>query len=152
MTSLVREADQLATPVGVHTLSPGMVLTELLLEGATQQNKQVFNILCEQPETIAAYLVPRVRTVAARSVRSSYIKYLTTTRALSFFLSAPARAGRYFDSGGNAVYASERERVLGDAAKRTERLADKAARRTTWLALAYSASLAASYLVFMTVG
>ncbi len=149
MKSLIQEAETLPNPVGVHTLSPGMVLTELLLEGATDNNKQVFNILCEQPETIAAYLVPRVRTVAARAVRTSYIKYLTTARALSFFLSAPTRAGRYFDGQGNAVYASERDRVLGDAAKRTERLANKAARRTSWLALAYSASLAASYVLFM---
>jgi hypothetical protein len=33
----------------VHTVSPGMVLTDLLLEGATTANKQAFNILCEQP-------------------------------------------------------------------------------------------------------
>ena len=31
------------------------------------QNKRVFNILCEQPETVAAYLVPRMRTVVARN-------------------------------------------------------------------------------------
>jgi hypothetical protein len=70
------------------------------LSGATTQNKQVFNILCEQPETVsrgshiqlvssyrlkhhfltsasltwmlrhlqvAAYLVPRMRTVVARN-------------------------------------------------------------------------------------
>lgn len=47
--------------VGIHTLSPGMVLTPLLLEGATDRNKAIFNVLCEQPETVAAFLVPRVR-------------------------------------------------------------------------------------------
>jgi NAD(P)-dependent dehydrogenase (short-subunit alcohol dehydrogenase family) len=35
------EAAGLPNPVGVHNLSPGMVLTELLLEGATPANKQV---------------------------------------------------------------------------------------------------------------
>ncbi len=46
MGSLKAEAS--SRTVGVHTLSPGMVLTDLLLEGATQENKQIFNILCEQ--------------------------------------------------------------------------------------------------------
>lgn len=52
-------------PVGIHTLSPGMVLTPLLLEGATERNKAVFNVLCEQPETVAAFLVPRIRLEAS---------------------------------------------------------------------------------------
>lgn len=46
MGSLKAEAS--SKTVGVHTLSPGMVLTNLLLEGATLENKQIFNILCEQ--------------------------------------------------------------------------------------------------------
>lgn len=46
MKSLKAEAS--SKTVGVHTLSPGMVLTNLLLEGATLENKQIFNILCEQ--------------------------------------------------------------------------------------------------------
>ena len=46
MGSLKAEAS--SKTIGVHTLSPGMVLTNLLLEGATLENKQIFNILCEQ--------------------------------------------------------------------------------------------------------
>ena len=46
--SLKAEAGALSSPVGIHTLSPGMVLTDLLLDGATYANKQIFNILCEQ--------------------------------------------------------------------------------------------------------
>ena len=61
MGSLNAEIDAEGSPVGVHTLSPGMVLTPLLLEGATDRNKAVFNILCEQPETVAAFLTPRIR-------------------------------------------------------------------------------------------
>lgn len=38
---------------------------------------QVFNILCEQPEVVAAYLVPRARSVAARSDNETYIRFLT---------------------------------------------------------------------------
>lgn len=38
---------------------------------------QVFNILCEQPEVAAAYLVPRARSVAAREDDQTYIRFLT---------------------------------------------------------------------------
>ena len=51
MGSLKAEASN--KTVGVHTLSPGMVLTKLLLEGATLENKQIFNILCEQVQTLS---------------------------------------------------------------------------------------------------
>jgi hypothetical protein len=39
---------------------------------------QVFNILCEQPEVAAAYLVPRARSVAARADNQTYIRFLTS--------------------------------------------------------------------------
>lgn len=63
-------------------------------------NKRAFNILCEQPETIAAYLVPRMRTVVARGGKKRYIRYLTPTRAFWFLLMAPLRMRRFFDSEG----------------------------------------------------
>lgn len=53
-----------------------------------------------QPETVAAYLVPRVRTVVARKSLSTYIKYLTIPRALGKFLTAPTKANKYFDKQG----------------------------------------------------
>ena len=77
-----------------------LLFADLLLDGATDANKQVFNILCEQPETVAAYLVPRVRTVVARGGGGQYIKYLTLPRALARFMTAPLRANRYFDRQG----------------------------------------------------
>jgi hypothetical protein len=53
-----------------------------------------------QPETVAAYLVPRVRTVVARKSVSTYIKYLTIPRALGKFLTAPTKANKYFNKQG----------------------------------------------------
>jgi hypothetical protein len=41
MGSLTAEGASGAARVGVHCLSPGMVLTNLLLEGASDINKQV---------------------------------------------------------------------------------------------------------------
>ena len=46
------KAEAATKSVGVHTLSPGMVLTDLLLEGASTENKQIFNILCEQVRAV----------------------------------------------------------------------------------------------------
>lgn len=63
-----------STHVGVHVLSPGMMLTELLLENATAANKQAFNILCEHPETVAAFLVPRVRSAVSCGLNGTYTK------------------------------------------------------------------------------
>lgn len=53
-----------------------------------------------QPETVAAYLVPRVRTVVARKSLSTYIKYLTIPRALGKFLTAPTKGNKYFNKQG----------------------------------------------------
>lgn len=78
MASLSAECEASRINVGVHTLSPGMVLTELLLDGATDANKQVFNVLCEHPETAAAFLVPRVRSVVARQSSMAYIRVMTS--------------------------------------------------------------------------
>eukprot|EP00884_Botryococcus_braunii_P018479 jgi/Botrbrau1/5314/Bobra.0391s0026.1 len=150
MGSLQEEAQMQGLPVGIHTLSPGMVLTDLLLEGATDVNKQIFNVLCEHPETVAAFLVPRARTVAARGGMRQYIRYLTLPRALLRFLTAPLRVNKYFDANGNLLYESEKERILGQRARRTARLAEQAARRTRGLALAYSLSIAASYLIIVS--
>lgn len=63
----------------------------------------MFNILCEHPETVAAFLVPRARTVVARGQEGQYIRYLTTGKALLRFLAAPARVGRFFNAQGGQV-------------------------------------------------
>ena len=72
----------------------------------------VFNILCEQPETVAAYLVPRIRTVAARGEATRYIRFLTLPRAIARFLGAPFKAGRFFNSAG-----AQWRRVWGSLAR-----------------------------------
>ncbi len=65
--------------------------------------EQVFNILCEQPETVAAFLVPRIRTVVARKEAQRYIRYLTVWSALTRFITAPLRAQRFFDADGETL-------------------------------------------------
>lgn len=45
-----------------------MVLTDLLLQGASPVARRFFNVLAEEPETVAMALVPRVRAVQVGSV------------------------------------------------------------------------------------
>lgn len=132
------------SPVGVHVLSPGMMLTPLLLDGATLESLRVFNLLCEHPETAAAFLVPRMRSAVARGDVASYVRYLTPWSALWRFLTAPARAGRFFDPAtGEPRYAAERERILGAGARATRRAQARAAARGGAVRAAYSLSVAA---------
>ncbi len=66
--ALMKPADALdhaagITSIGCHNLSPGMVLTDLLLEDASPVARRFFNALAEEPETVAAALVPQIRAV-----------------------------------------------------------------------------------------
>ena len=149
MRSIQAEATEAGTGVGVHTCSPGMVLTRLLLDGATIQNKQIFNILCEHPETAAGYLVPRVRSVVALNKRSQYIAYLTVPRIIGKFLTAPLRKGRFFDVHGKPGYLSEYERIIGKGAEDTQRLLEWVRRRDHALVLSYSLTMALTHAAFL---
>ncbi|KAL4193964.1 hypothetical protein AMTRI_Chr05g66400 [Amborella trichopoda] len=111
--SLLKESKR--SKVGVHTASPGMVLTDLLLSGSTLQNKQMFNIICELPETVARTLVPRMRIVKGTG---KAINYLTPPRILLALVTAWLRRGRWFDDEGRALYAAEADRIRNWAESR----------------------------------
>jgi chlorophyll(ide) b reductase len=66
-------------------------------------------------------------------------------------LTAPARIGRFFDASGKAVYAPEHERILGKGAKATARQQAIARARTSSLGMAYSFSLALSFVVMVAM-
>jgi hypothetical protein len=55
---------------------------------------QMFNIICELPETVARTLVPRMRVVKGTG---KAINYLTPPRILLALVSAWVRRGRWFD-------------------------------------------------------
>lgn len=52
MGSVAAECEAAGLPVGVHTLSPGMVLTDLILDGATNKNKQVRTVRAVRAVTL----------------------------------------------------------------------------------------------------
>ncbi|EPS61243.1 hypothetical protein M569_13555, partial [Genlisea aurea] len=112
-SSLVKEFRK--SKVGIHTASPGMVLTDLLLSGSSVKNKQMFNLICEQPETVARTLVPRLRVVKGSG---KAVNYLTPPRILLALVTAWVRRGRWFDEQGRALYAAEADRLRNWAESR----------------------------------
>jgi chlorophyll(ide) b reductase len=132
--------------VGIHTASPGMVLTDLLLSGASLQNKKMFNFICEQPETVARALVPNLRLVTGTG---KAVNYLTPARIVFAIVSLWIRRGRWFDEEGRAVYAAEAERLRLWAEGR-ERSPVTAAMELvpsgTWVSI-FSSSVICAYLI-----
>jgi len=85
--------------IGVHLLSPGLVLTDLLLNGFAKDKRTLilFNILAEKPETVANYLVPRARSATIQNKKSQYIKFLTFMGVAWRFMTAFWRKNRLFN-------------------------------------------------------
>jgi NAD(P)-dependent dehydrogenase (short-subunit alcohol dehydrogenase family) len=112
MRSLV--AENRDTGVGIHTASPGMVTTDLLLGKADlpKRSLRIFNILAERPETVAAWMVPRLRAIALRGLHATELARKATaqpaaaTAVVSGADAADARAaqpGAGRATGGNDV-------------------------------------------------
>ncbi|KAA8497223.1 Chlorophyll(ide) b reductase NOL, chloroplastic [Porphyridium purpureum] len=94
--------------IGVHLISPGLVLTDLLLAGSTPAIRFFFNFLAEEPATVATWLVPRM---VATTGRGQYHKYLKVPFAfLKIATGFVFRQNRYFDRAGVRVRRSDNER------------------------------------------
>ncbi|GAV82107.1 adh_short domain-containing protein [Cephalotus follicularis] len=147
--SLLKECKR--SKVGVHTASPGMVLTELLLSGSTIKNKQMFNIICELPETVARTLVPRMRVIKGTG---KAINYLTPPRILLALVTAWLRQGRWFDEQGRALYAAEADRIRNWAESRTQFSFTDAMEmytENTWVSV-FSLSVVCAFIILSSTG
>ena len=148
--SIAAEARKASLPpaFAVGFLSPGMCITDLLVDGATQQNKEVFNALADHPEMAAATLVPMLRrahvaAVAQRASRAGHLRVLTPPRAALRMAALPLTRGRFFDAAGRPTYAPERERVAALAARKARERLQLEAGAAAWrkrrtVALAYA--------------
>ena len=112
-----------------------------------------FDALAEHPETVAAFLCPRVRGLVlsgggARS--SSRLRYLTLPRVLARALSAPFRRGRHFDpeTAQPRWEQSDRERWEEKAKREKEEKEKKSLAR----GVAFSGFAAALLAVLVTSG
>jgi chlorophyll(ide) b reductase len=60
------------TSIGAHELSPGLVLTPLLLQDAPETAMRVFNVIAEKPEKVASVVVPKIRSITGTNRRLVY--------------------------------------------------------------------------------
>jgi chlorophyll(ide) b reductase len=89
--------------IGVHNCSPGMVLTDLLLKDSTPFARRFFNALAEEPETVAARLVPQMRELRSRDASIDYLNPIGAIGKVVTGLPQILQGGRFFDKDGNRV-------------------------------------------------
>ena len=89
------------TPVKVSTISPGIVITELLTDPfkddpeGLERAKWVFNTLGDKVETVTPWLVERM---LSNNKSGAAIDYLTTARIITRFATAPFNKRDLFDT------------------------------------------------------
>lgn len=72
------------TNVDVHIISPGMMLTDLLMDNLPIDTMKVIDFLCSHPEIVALHLVPRIRNAYFHD-EESYIRFLTLFKIIGRF-------------------------------------------------------------------
>lgn len=99
-------AEVRGTNVAVHIIGPGMMPTDIGLQGATNPRTAWFiNTFAEEPPTVAAWLVPRIRGVDGNGVQ---VNYVTPFRFLWRLLTAKQRKGRFLPVSGSSRGASKK--------------------------------------------
>ncbi|MBL8967112.1 MAG: SDR family oxidoreductase [Spirochaetaceae bacterium] len=80
-------------PVKIGALSPGIMVTDFILQNREKEGPEkwrrsarAFNILADRPETVAAFLAPRILAARRSGTR---IAWLGTGKVLTRFLLAP---------------------------------------------------------------
>eukprot|EP00591_Stephanopyxis_turris_P009897 CAMPEP_0195517944 /NCGR_PEP_ID=MMETSP0794_2-20130614/11838_1 /TAXON_ID=515487 /ORGANISM="Stephanopyxis turris, Strain CCMP 815" /LENGTH=332 /DNA_ID=CAMNT_0040646829 /DNA_START=152 /DNA_END=1150 /DNA_ORIENTATION=- len=89
--------------IQVHSLSPGMVFTKLLLDNSTPElRKFPFGVLAAQPEEVAADLVPKILAIKENG---GSVEFLTTDRILTKFFErfVLQKKSEYIDDDGNVI-------------------------------------------------
>jgi len=97
------EQTKTAGEVCVHTLSPGMVFTDLLLDDSTPElRKFPFGVLAAQPPEVAADLVPKILGVKGQGKK---VEFLTTDKVLTKFFERfiQGKKSEYIDDDGNVI-------------------------------------------------
>merc|ERR1712157_358536 len=92
-----------AGTIQVHSLSPGMVFTKLLLDDSTPElRKFPFGVLAAQPEEVAADLVPKILSTTRNG---GSVEFLTTDRILTKFYErfVLQQKSEYIDDDGNVI-------------------------------------------------
>eukprot|EP00741_Cyanophora_paradoxa_P008638 tig00001365_g8362.t1 len=94
ITKTLRQELRGTPRIGVHNVSPGMVMTELLAASALSAGTKA------RAHVVAACLAPRIRLQAGAS---GDLAYLTPLEVLSRFATFWLRRGRFYDAAGEPV-------------------------------------------------
>jgi chlorophyll(ide) b reductase len=89
--------------VNCHTLSPGMVFTDLLLDDSTPElRKFPFGVLAALPETVGEDLVPKI---LATSGNGKKVEFLDNKRVLTKFYEkfVEGKPSEFVDDDGNVI-------------------------------------------------
>ena len=71
------------TNVTLHTISPGMMFTDLLLKNMDDKTYKMIEFLCDAPDTVAQEIVPQIEDVFYRKKKNQCIRYLTVPKIIS---------------------------------------------------------------------
>ena len=87
--SVLKEMDKYGgvENVSLHTMSPGMVFTDMLLEDSTPNERKFFDILADEPEQVGEELIQKVLPIAASDETGANIQYLDGPRIAQRLLS-----------------------------------------------------------------
>ena len=101
ISALAREAEVNKIDVIVGKLSPGIMITDFLVNAfrnekikLSDKNKNIYNILGDYPDVVAKYLVNKMINNTNNNVR---IMWLTNRRAMGKFIKALFKKNNYFD-------------------------------------------------------
>ncbi|KAL0486511.1 chlorophyll(ide) b reductase [Acrasis kona] len=96
--SLVEECKD--SHVGIHRLSPGMIMTSMLHNSANGNLKsyKVFNILAEEASVVADFIVENLHKTSGTD---GYFQFLTIPGAAFRFITAFMRKNKFYDEKGN---------------------------------------------------
>lgn len=105
LTEGVQGYDKETVPgkVNVHTISPGMVFTDLLLNDSTPElRKFPFGVLAAQPDEVAEDLVPKMLEVSGNGAK---VEFLTTDKILTAFFKRflLGEKSKFIDDDGNVI-------------------------------------------------
>lgn len=88
--------------IGVHEVSPGLVLTGLLLRDAGPNERLQFNVLADTPERVASELIPKLRDARGRggTIRYRPVAWMFVRLFASIF---GFGRDRFFDRDGRRI-------------------------------------------------
>ncbi len=88
------------TNILINYLSPGIVITDFIINNASAEAAPIFNILGEKPDKVAKFLVRKIYKI---SKSNKNINFSGTAKVFWKFMTAGFRKNRFFDQEGNLI-------------------------------------------------